>query len=392
MSDDGSAASTGGARAESIALARRALAHLKARTTDQAPAPMRLEVDAYADPVRFGREIERIFMRLPLGLALSLELPEPGSFRVVDVMRTPVLLVRGEDGVARAFLNACRHRGAPICERHAGKAGRLVCPYHAWQYDLEGRLVAMYGDTTFGDIDRAAHGLTALPCAERVGIVWVALRPDARFDIDEWLGDFAAPLAGLQLDRWHLQEQRDLPGPNWKVAWDGYLEAYHHNTLHGQTVGRYTIGNLLVHDTFGPHQRIVFGRRSLGDLAKQPETDWQPDVHIRQIHSAFPNLSISGILGDHCLVSQLYPGPDIGQTTTRQTVLVARKPESDAEKAATAAFSDTVLRAVRDEDYRIGFGVQAGLGSGANTHFVFGRNEPALQHYHRWVARFAAEP
>jgi len=380
------------AHAEAMDLARRALAHLAAGSTDQAPAPMTLEVGAYADPARFTAEIEAIFMRLPLAVALSLELPEPGSYRTLTIMRTPLLLVRGPDGVARAFLNACRHRGSLVCERERGKASRFSCPYHAWQYDLKGALIAMYGESTFGEIDPAAHGLAALPCAERLGLIFVGLRPGPAFDIDTWLGAFAGPLGSLALGDWHLHEQRDLPGPGWKVAWDGYLEAYHHNTLHAQTVGRFTIGNLLLHDTWGPHQRIVFGRKSLAELRGQPETAWEPERHIRQIHSIFPNVSISGILGDHCLVSQLYPGPGVDETVTRQTILVARKPETEAELAATRAFSDIVLQAVRDEDYRIGAGIQSALRSGANRVFTFGRNEPALQHYHRWVARFAAEP
>jgi len=107
------------------------------------------------------------------------------------------------------------------------------------------------------------------------------------------------------------------------------------------------------------------------------------------IHSCFPNLSISGILGDHCLVSQIFPGSTPDTTVTRQTVLSARKPETDAELAATRTFSAMTLQAVRDEDYAIGFGVQRALLSGANEHFLIGRNEPAVQNYHRWVAHFA---
>jgi hypothetical protein len=80
----------------------------------------------------------------------------------------------------------------------------------------------------------------------------VALTPGQTFDIDDWLGGFQAPSRQLELDRWFLYEQREIEGPGWKVAWDGYLEAYHHNQVHRDTVGQYTIGNLLCHDTYGP--------------------------------------------------------------------------------------------------------------------------------------------
>jgi phenylpropionate dioxygenase-like ring-hydroxylating dioxygenase large terminal subunit len=374
-----------------MSLARRALVHLQARGTDQAERPMPMPVAAYLDADRFHHEVERVFMRLPLALALSIELPGPKTYRAMNVMGVPVLLSRGEDGLARAFINACRHRGAPVCAAGQGKAERFDCPYHAWSYDTHGRLIGLYGDKTFGDIDRAALGLTELPCAERAGLVWVALRPEATFDIDQWLGGFADELATLQLDRWHIYDQRDIPGPGWKVTWDGYLEAYHHNTLHVNTVGRFTVGNLLLHDTWGPHQRIVFARRTLRDLVGVPEEKWEPEKHVRQIHSGFPNLSISGVVGDHCIFTQLFPGPGPDSTITRQTILCAREPVTPEQKEATDAFSAMALQAVRDEDYPMGFSIQKGLAAGGNKEFLFGRNEPALQHYHTWVARFAAQ-
>ena len=231
-------------------------------------------------------------------------------------------------------------------------------------------------------------GLKELPCTERCGLVWVALTPGEAFDIDAWLGGFAAELDTLALDDWHLFEQRTLAGPGWKVTMDGYLEVYHHDSVHGKTVGEHTIGNLLVHDTYEQHQRMVFGRRSLQALADKPESEWTPGQDIRLIHSGFPNLSISGILGDHCLVSHIFPGPTLDTTLTRQTVLAAKAPTTPEEEQASATFSAMVLQAVRDEDYAMGFRIQAALRSGANSEFLYGRNEPAVQNYHRWISRF----
>lgn len=371
-----------------MGLASRALAHFEARTTDLAEEVMQNPVEAYTDPERYAREREIIFKTLPLGLALSLELPEPGSYKAMTVLETPLLIVRGEDGTVRAFLNVCRHRGARLKPDGCDQARVFSCPYHAWVYDTTGALIGCYGEDTFGDINHADYGLTGLPCAERCGVIWVVLDPRGVLDIDEWLGDFAAELDTLKLSEWHLHEQRELPGPGWKVTIDGYLEVYHHNQLHGQTVGQMTVGNLLVLDTYGPHQRLTFGRKTLGSLAGQPKEDWQPDEHVRLIHSCFPNLSISGILGDHCLVSQIFPGPNPDSTITVQSVLAAEKPVTDQEKKQTETFSEMVLTAVRDEDYPVGFGIQAAIHSGANKHFVYGRNEAAVQNYHRWVARF----
>ncbi len=370
-------------------LTRRVFDLWQDNTTDLAPDVMRQSVRAYLDQDRFEFESDRIFKHLPLALALGSELPGPDTYKAMDVMGVPVLLTRGADGAARAFLNVCRHRGSPLCEPGSGTAQRLSCPYHAWSYDTAGDLVGMFGAHTFGDVDRDHLSLTPLACAEKAGFVFACLTPGVTFDIDTFLGDFAPYVAALDLDQWHIFEQRTLDGPGWKVAWDGYLEGYHQERLHPKTVGLNTIGNLMAHDTWGPHQRIVFGRKSLPKLVGQPENEWDLDEHIRLIHSIFPNVSISGILGDYCLLSQLFPGPTVDTSLTIQTVLCRHEPSSDQEREAAEQFSALVLQAVRDEDYWVGFQIQNALKSGATAEVLFGRNEPSLQHYHHAVERYA---
>jgi len=372
-------------------LARRASHHCRNGTTDQADSTMQLPVAAYLDRERFRREFDRLFTRLPLGLALSVELPEPGSYLARTFFDKPLLLTRDEQGMARAFLNVCRHRGATLCPEGAGKRSRFVCPYHSWAYAPDGALIHLTAEETFGNVEKSALGLAELPCDEKSGLIWVALDPDAAFDIDEWLGDFSDKLDSLDLGSWHLYEQRDLQGPGWKATLDGYLEVYHHDTVHGRTVGRHTIGNLLVHDTYGPHQRLTFGRKTLKDLDPGDGDDWDGSQYIRIVHSVFPNLSISGIIGGHCLVSQIFPGDTPDCTVTRQTLLCATRPESETELEAARQFSAMTLQAVRDEDYVVAGSIQRALNSGANDHFVIGRNEPAVQHYHRWVARMMGD-
>jgi len=373
---------------EMMELAERALHHQQAKTTDQADAVMRMPVTAYTDENQYQAERTRIFKTLPLALAMTLELPSPGDYKTMRVLDTPLLLVRGTDHRVRAFLNVCRHRGARVCEAEQGHARNLPCPYHAWVYDLQGQLTHRYGADSFGELEEDQLGLTPLACAEAAGLIWVTLGSATPFDIDDWLGGMKPQLESLRLADWHLYEKRTLNGPGWKVTLDGYLEIYHHNSVHGATVGQHTIGNLLVLDTYGPHQRLTLGRKSLGSLAKTAKDQWQPLEHIRLVHNCFPNLSISGILGDHCLVSQIFPGPTAQSTTTIQFVLSAQAPVSAEDNAAAEQFSELVRQAVEDEDYRIGSQIQQGITSGANSEFIYGKNEPAVQNYHRWVAHF----
>ena len=376
---------------EMMGLATRALDHFQNHTTDMAPEPMLMPVEAYTNQERYAAERERIFKNLPLALALSLELPEAGDYKAMTVMETPIILCRNDQGRVKCFLNACRHRGARLCEDGRSSSRVFACPYHAWTYDRDGSLIGRYAEETFGELDYSQYGLTELPCKERSGLIWVSLTPHAHFDLDEWLGDFAAELDTLALSDWHLHESRVLESPGWKITMDGYLEAYHHNLVHGKTVGKHTVGNLLVLDTYGPHQRLTFGRKTLGELTEQKKSAWNPEEHIRLIHSCFPNLSISGILGDHCLVSQIFPGPEPDSTETVQYILAANSPETKEQVESTENFSAMVLQAVKDEDYRIGFGIQQSINSGANQSFVYGRNEPAVQNYHTWVNRFMTQ-
>jgi len=376
-------------KAESRALVRRALTHRQAGTSDLAETQMRVPISAYLDEDRYQRELDAVFKNLPIAIALSLELPEPGSYVARTVLQKPLLLVRGEDGVVRAFLNVCRHRGARLCDDGHGKRDRFTCPYHAWTYDHAGALVHVYAQEKFGEFDTTVRSLTGLTCAERSGVVFVCLNPETSFDIDVWLGDMQPRLDTLQLDDWVLFEQRDLPSPGWKPTLEGYLEVYHHDIVHRTTVGQHTIGNLLVHDTFGPHQRLTFARKTLDGLGDKPEDDWQPEAYIRLVHSVFPNFSVSGIVGGHCLVSQIFPGATLDETVTRQYILCASGEQDEAWLDGAREFSQLSLEAVRDEDYAIVHTVQSGLRSGANEDFLLGRNEPAVQHYHDMVARIA---
>ena len=370
-----------------MALAKRMLAHHEAGTTDQAPDQYRIPVSRYSDPDRWQLEMDRIFKRVPLPLALTCELREPNAYKAMDAMGVPVLIVRGADGVARAFLNVCRHRGAVVCETGCGTARRFTCPYHGWVYDQGGALVGVYGDESFGPLDRGEMGLTPLACEERGGFVFVTLRPGAGMDIDDWLGDYGDELASMGLDRWHVFSVRELPSPAWKVAFDGYLEGYHFASLHKDTLFKDTLSNLMAVDAHGPHQRVAFARRSLATLRDLPEEEWDPTAHVGPVYTLFPCLSLAGGWRDQAMVSQLFPGPTSDRSRTVQTIITRHPVVTDEDRARTTAYTDFLYDVVRDEDYATGFAITGALASGANEELVFGRNEMSLHHFHRWVDR-----
>jgi phenylpropionate dioxygenase-like ring-hydroxylating dioxygenase large terminal subunit len=372
-------------------LAARLLAHLDAGTTDSAPDVRAVDVRDYLDEERWAREVDRIFRHSPVVVALTAHVPTPGAYRSVDLAGIPVLTVRQTDGSVRAFINACRHRGAQVVPHGTGSARRFTCPYHAWSYDGSGALVGVSGRSTFGELDVDHRGLTELPCAERSGFVFAVLDPTAAFDVDDWLAGYGSKLDSLGLDAVELLDERELVGPNWKVAYDGYVDGYHLDILHKDTLGKDVMGNIMTCDAWGPHQRVAFARRNLHELRDVDRDAWRPEHHIGLVHTVFPHVSVAGNGGNGMMVSQLIPGPTPDRSRTIQTHVIMAD-ATDEERAQTIQRADFLEWVVNEEDYKTGLGIQAALASGANTEFLFGRNEPGNQCFHAWVDKLLAEP
>ena len=138
-------------------LVREVFCHLDAGTTDLATATYRNPVTNYTDQQRFVRERTALFERLPLLVGLSCQIANPGDYLTRDHAGVRQLIVRGEDGVVRAFMNVCRHRGARIAEGQGQGQQRFKCPYHGWTYDCAGRLLGIPDKRNFPDLDQAAQ-------------------------------------------------------------------------------------------------------------------------------------------------------------------------------------------------------------------------------------------
>ena len=246
-------------RQDAFDVMARLLEHYRNKSTDQVPEQWHEPVQAYRDEQLWEREMAVVHGKVPLPLALSCELPDPGTYKAIDVAGTPVLITRDSAGEVHAMVNVCRHRGSEIIGEGTGKAHRLTCPYHSWSYDLKGCLLSVYGEDTFGGVDKDSMSLRALPAAERAGLVFVSLDPTATIDLDEWLGpELIMLLEAMALDRCYHYSTRTLDGPNWKVVIDGYLEGYHFASLHRTTVYRTNFSNMAAFDSWGPHQRNAF--------------------------------------------------------------------------------------------------------------------------------------
>src|SRR5882757_6649190 len=114
------------------------LKHIDHNTTDLSNEVWREPAGSYTSPVRFQAELDTVMRRTSTPFCPSAALPEIGSYVARDAALTPIVVVRGRDGKARAFLNACRHRAAQVVPTGAGNKAALTCRYHGWTYGLDG--------------------------------------------------------------------------------------------------------------------------------------------------------------------------------------------------------------------------------------------------------------
>lgn len=373
-------------RAQLVQMARKDLEHGINGTADRADDVHKVPVGNYYEQERFQAEIDRIFHRMPLLLAATAEMPEVGDYKAMVAAGIQVLITRTQSGEIKAFINMCTHRGARLMDEGCGSARRFTCPYHAWTFSPDGDLVAVYSADDFGDIDKSDYGLTELPCLEKAGLIWVTLDPESTLDINVFLSGYDALLNEFGFDDWHHEKTQRVEGPNWKVAYDGYLDYYHLPILHRETFGA-DIGNQANFYSWGPHTHMGRPDKSLAEFADLPDEEWPEQRLLAGVWTIFPHISIASFSGGgrSVMISQLFPGDTPETSYTNQIFLMEKKPESaemqrDAEKQF--GFLEYV---VAQEDYATGIALQKNLNVGARDHVLFGRNEGGGQRFHQWV-------
>lgn len=184
----------------------------------------------YTDAEIFQIDLEQIFYTDWVFVAHSAELPKTGSYLTLQIGAYPILLTRAADGVIRAFVNSCRHRGARVCPEGNGTTPKLVCPYHQWTYNLDGRLFA--ARQMGPDFDRSQLGLKQLHCETVAGYVFVCLATQApdfeptRRQLEAYVLPHRIADARIAFESTIIEEG------NWKLVWENNRECYHCATNH----------------------------------------------------------------------------------------------------------------------------------------------------------------
>jgi choline monooxygenase len=341
----------------------------------------------YFDPEIYASECRTIFADTWQVVGRLDQVSEPGTYLTADIAGEPVVVVRDQEGVLRAFFNVCRHRAAPVMTQPSGKASRLRCRYHGWTYDLAGRLRGTPEFDGVADFCREEQGLVEMAVATWGPLVWVqpCRRPS---DAVPSLLDFLAPLpartAGLGLETLRFVERREyMLACNWKVFVDNYLDGgYHVNSVHPALSG--------VLD-YSQYRTEIDGNTSVQLSPLRPPDHAREDASAAAVRTGdmayywwvFPNFMLNLYAGvmDTNLVLPL--GPD--RCRVIFDFYFARTEGPDA--ARFIAESIAVADQVQQEDQGICEEVQRGLASRSFTTGRFSvRREAAGYHFHRLLA------
>ena len=388
-------------RSEQIAQVKVLLAHLDAGVNVDAGGIRLNPTDSYTDPEIARKERSLFFQTHPQLLGLSGDLPGPGTFITVNDLDTRILATRDDDGQFHAFVNACRHRGVVVEERDAGQARRFICPFHSWTYDPQGSLVGLPKEEHFGSIDKECFGLIELPAEEKYGFLFANPDPAGSLDVEALLG----PELSSEMDAWDFGSLVRLGGDcydvdcNWKLAMETFGETYHFNSLHKDSLAAFFEGNVQCYDSYGQHHRMILCRKAIHEMRKLPEDEWDITIAGLPVYWLFPNTILlpndfgmyvvraypdAHSPGRHRSVITFYAQQDAGRVTQREADKASerRTQIQDAPADALEEIARGFAEIIRDEDYVASASQQRSASSGALPHVVFGRNEPALHHYH----------
>lgn len=361
------------------------LAGLHAPTSRTNPAT------AYTDPDRFAAEQRLLFRQGPVFFGLSADLPEPGSYRALRVDGIPLVVVRQADDSLAAFVNACRHRGAPLVDPSSTGDGlrALVCPYHSWTYELSGELRTR--PLSAGAFDDLTVGCDLLrrPVAERHGLVFVRPEGDDPVDVDQVLGGAQDDLGAFDLGSYVPVETRVNEWEmNWKLFFDTFSESYHIRTLHRSSLAPYFNSDCVIFEPFGRNLLSVGLRADVHDELTKPESEWSLLPYGTIQYFLVPNgLVVHQV--DHVEVWIVEPLA-VDRTRTTTSVYAPGDPAVRRDDAHYVKNLQLLLDVTGGEDFALMAEIQRSLASGALPELVYGRIEPPLIHFHDQIDRALA--
>ena len=257
---------------------------------DGAQLNWRVSTDRYACADYATRERDAVWMKTWQIVGRADELPNSGDWKVYAIYDQSFVVVRGQDGKIRGFVNACRHRGNVLCTGK-GHSGRFTCPYHLWTFGLDGALLAVARPDLVGDIDKSEHALIEVPVDTFAGFVFLNPDREAKSLAECLTADVVAGLSPYKLDEMtpvgmDVREELDC---NWKVVMDAFSEGYHIIGVHPELLSVLDLeAGSAVHGFYGDHGMAC----SPFEVKRTAECGLEQQVQaIRDLPSTFPTVA-----------------------------------------------------------------------------------------------------
>src|SRR6267378_4520202 len=289
---------------------------LRKTTETFAAGPKSLPQKYFVSPEIFADEQAKIFSTQWLLVGHQSQIEKPGDYFLAQVVGESLIIVRDQKSEIRGFYNVCRHRGTRLKEDASGHASAIQCPYHAWTYGLDGRLIGAPHMDEVPGFDRADYSLRAVNLALWEGFIFINLDENA-MPLEEWF----APLNG-KFSHWNMSILRPAKRieydvrANWKLMFENYSECYHCPGVHPMLskVSPYdSAENDLAEGPFlGGFMKINPGKSlsMSGNACALPiEHDQEHDKESTQrvfYYSIFPNMLLS-LHPEYVMVHQLWP-------------------------------------------------------------------------------------
>ena len=346
----------------------------------------------YTDPDRFALERDRLFRRTWHVAGRIEELPEPGDFLVWERIGQSVVIARQPEGSLTAFHNVCRHRGARIV-REGGhcESGRLICPFHSFVYDLEGRVTSVPERETFDPVH--LEGLRAAPLSVVVweGWIWIHFDPETAPPLDSFLGDLADEMSWYGMGDWKYYGSSEyVAEANWKVVLEGFLESWHTPTVHGRSAPRGFDVARSTFAAFDPHSMMVVPLTALDiDSAPTPVEHRQfADCQYLIFPTAFLNM-----FPDQGYLITVHP-IDVHRTFCRGHVVGRKTPPGGMDPEAWDASIESsrgVMDRIMAEDLEISAEIGATKHSYANEGNLYNSLECRITAFHQQIEKYLGE-
>lgn len=345
----------------------------------------------YTDEGHYQTERRALIRKVPLPITVSAMLPDPKMAMAHDGFGVPVLLTRDKEGEVHAFLNVCTHRGTKLLEGNgvgaedAVSCSRLTCRFHAWTFDIQGKLLGVAQSHTFPTLDKADYGLRRLQCVEAGGVIWVGLDPDEDYDFSDAQGQLAADLDafGLGDHRVYKHKTFDLKA-NWKILMESFLESYHPPSLHKDTVATQFALTPTVLTRLGRNMRQATGRIDFTRDMIRLDPD-EMHKNVTHAYCLFPTAVL--VTSPHYINFMTMMPRGVDRTIVEYYYLAKRLPDSpEMEAKYDRSFDFTANRVFYNEDFRAAEMVQEGLASGALKDVTFGGLEEGLAFFHDAIA------